>query len=50
MNIEIVRESKNAKGRFLALVLGTVGKGLLEKASDRSVEAIEACDNVAPPQ
>jgi hypothetical protein len=37
-----VREGKNLKGRLLGLVLGTVGKGNLEKAFANSVRAIEA--------
>ena len=41
----IVRQGKNAKGRFLALVLGTVGKGVLEKSFVNSIKAIEARDN-----
>ena len=39
-----VREGKNLKGRFLGVVLGTVGKGKLEKAFTNSVKAIEARD------
>ena len=38
----VVREGKNLKGRMLGLVLGTVGKGVLKKAFDNSVKAIEA--------
>jgi hypothetical protein len=38
----VVREGKNLKGRLLGLVLGTVGKGVLEKAFVSSVRAIEA--------
>ena len=38
----VVREGKNLKGRMLGLVLGTVGKGVLEKAFEGSIEAIEA--------
>ncbi len=38
----VVREGKNLKGRIVGLVLGTVGKGVLEKAFEGSVEAIEA--------
>ena len=45
VEVDIVREGKNAKGRFLGLVLGTVGKGVLDKAFDHSVKAIEARDN-----
>ena len=36
------REGENLKGRVLAAVLGTVGKQVLRKAFDGSVEAIEA--------
>jgi hypothetical protein len=42
VNVVIVREGKNAKGRILALVLGTVGKGVLGKAFAGSVKAIES--------
>ena len=45
MDVVIVREGKNAKGRFLGLVLGTVGRGVLGKAFNNSVEAIEAENN-----
>jgi hypothetical protein len=38
----VVREGKNLKGRFLGVVLGTVGKRVLEKAFANSVKAIEA--------
>lgn len=38
----VVREGKNLKGRFLGVVLGSVGKGKLEKAFVNSVTAIEA--------
>jgi len=38
----VVRDGKNLKGQFLGLVLGTVGKGVLEKAFENSVKAIEA--------
>ena len=38
----VVREGKNLKGRFLGIVLGTVGKGRLEKAFEGAVKAIEA--------
>jgi len=37
-----VRDGKNLKGYFLGFVLGTVGKGVLEKAFINSVKAIEA--------
>ena len=38
----VVREGKNLKGRFLGVVLGTVGKRVLAKAFANSVTAIEA--------
>ena len=38
----VVREGKNLKGRFLALVFRTVGKSKLQKAFANSVKAIEA--------
>jgi len=37
----VVRDGKNLKGRMLGLVLGTVGKGVLEKAFKNTVKAIE---------
>jgi hypothetical protein len=40
----VVREGKNLKGRFLGIVLGSVGKSRLVKAFDNSVKAIEARD------
>jgi hypothetical protein len=38
----VIRVGKNAKGRLLGFVLGTVGKGRSEKAFANSVKAIEA--------
>jgi hypothetical protein len=48
VDVDIVREGKNVKGKALALVLGTVGKGVLAKAFDHSVTAIEARNNGVP--
>ena len=45
VDVVIVREGKNAKGRILALVLGSVGKGVLGKAFVNSIKAIEARNN-----
>jgi hypothetical protein len=42
IDLVTVREGKNLKGRFLGLVLGTVGKSVLAKAFVNSVRAIEA--------
>jgi len=44
----IVRKGKNLKGHVLALVLGTVGRGVLEKAFIGSLKAIEARNRSAP--
>jgi hypothetical protein len=43
----VVREGKNFKGRFLGIVLGSVGKSKLTKAFDNSVKAVEARNNPA---
>ena len=48
VDVVIVREGKSAKGRFLGLVLRTVGKGVLVKAFGSSIKAIEARNNGAP--
>jgi len=48
VDVVIVRQGKNIKGRFLALVLGTVGKGVLKKSFINSVKAIEARGNGTP--
>src|SRR3954453_16769893 len=38
----VEREGKNLKGRFLGIVLGTVGKGRLESAFGKFVKAVES--------
>jgi hypothetical protein len=38
----VIRQGKNLKGWVLGLVLGTIGKGVLRKAFENSVKAIEA--------
>ena len=42
VDVVVVREGKNLKGRLLGLVVGTIGKGVLEKAFANSIKAIEA--------
>jgi len=37
----VVRDGKNLKGWVLGLVLGTVGRGVLKRAFDNTVKAIE---------
>jgi hypothetical protein len=47
IDVAVVREGKNLKGRVLGFVLGTIGRGVLEKAFENSVKAIEARNGVA---
>jgi hypothetical protein len=42
IDLVVVREGKNLKGRVLGFVLGTVGRGVLKSAFANSVKAIEA--------
>jgi hypothetical protein len=42
VDVVIVREGKNLKGRMLGAFLGFVGKGVLEKAFAKSLKTIEA--------
>jgi hypothetical protein len=42
IDVVVVREGKNLKGWLLGLVVGTIGKRVLEKAFENSVKAIEA--------
>ena len=41
IDVVVVREGKNLKGRLLGLVLGTIGKRVLEKAFENSVKVIQ---------
>ena len=50
IDLVVVREGKNIKGCLLGLVLGTVGKGVLEKAFVNSVKAIEERSGVPKEQ
>jgi hypothetical protein len=47
IDVVVIREGKNLKGRLLGLVLRTIGKNVLEKAFTNSVQAIEARNGVA---
>jgi hypothetical protein len=42
IDVTIVRDGKNFKGHMLGLVVGTIGKGVLEKAFQNSIKAIES--------
>src|SRR5262245_38320865 len=50
IDVAVVREGKNVKGRVLGFVLKTIGLGVLEKAFRNSVKAIEARKDVAKEQ
>ena len=47
IDMSVIREGKNLKGRMLGLIVRTIGKSVLEKAFVNSVKAIEA-RNTAP--
>jgi hypothetical protein len=47
IDVDVVREGKNLKGKLLGFLLGTVGKGILEKAFANSVKVIEARNGAA---
>jgi hypothetical protein len=42
VDVVVVREGKNFKGRVLGVFVGTVGKGYLERTFEKTVKAIEA--------
>jgi hypothetical protein len=42
IDVVVVREGKNLKGRVLGFVLRTIGRRVLERAFENSVQAIEA--------
>ena len=47
IDLVTVRDGKNLKGWFVGLLVGTIGKGVLEKAFVNSVKAIEARNDAA---
>ena len=47
IDVVVVREGKNLKGWLLGPVVGTIGKGVLEKPFKNSVKAIEARNGAA---
>ena len=49
IDVVVVRDGKNLKGRLLGLVLRTIGKGVLEGAFERSVKAIEVRNGAPSP-
>src|SRR5580704_4256201 len=47
IDVVVVRDGRNFKGRLLGFVLGTIGTGVLKKAFENSVRAIEARNGAA---
>jgi hypothetical protein len=47
IDVVVVREGKNLKGRLLGFVVGTIGRRVLEKAFENSVKAIKARNSTA---
>ena len=47
IDVVVIRDGKNLKGWLLGLVLGTIGRRVLDKAFENSVKAIEARSNKA---
>jgi hypothetical protein len=45
IDVVVVRDGKNLKGHVIGLVLGTIGKRVLENAFENTVKAIEARNN-----
>jgi hypothetical protein len=48
VDVGVVREGKNLKGRALAIVLGSIGKRALTTEFGKTVKAIEAARGRAP--
>jgi hypothetical protein len=42
VDVVVVREGKNVRGRVLGVVVGTIGKRVLEKALRNTIKALEA--------
>ena len=45
VDVVVIRDGKNLRGRLLGFILGTIGRRVLEKAFENSVKAIEARNN-----
>jgi hypothetical protein len=48
VDVVVVRDGKNLKGRLLAIVVGIVGKSAMEKGFGKTIKAIEARNRVQP--
>ena len=50
IDVVVVREGRNFKGWLLGIVLGSIGRRVLEKAFENSVKAIEARNSAPRPR
>jgi hypothetical protein len=41
IDVVVVRDGKNLRGRVLGFILGSIGRGVLARAFERSVDAVE---------
>lgn len=48
IDVVVVRDGKNLKGRAIGLVIGIAGKGVLSKAFDNTIKAVEARNATSP--
>lgn len=49
LDVDVVREGKNVKGKATGLVLGSVGKGVLHKALKNTIRAVEDRNHLPHP-
>lgn len=49
VDVVVVREGKNLKGRVVGLAVGTIGKRSLSKSLEHTIKAIEARNDTASP-
>jgi hypothetical protein len=48
IDVTVVREGKNLRGRLVGLLVGSIGRGTLAKGFDTTVKAIEARNSPTP--
>ncbi len=48
LDVVVVREGKNLKGRLTGLLLGSVGQGVLKKALKNTIKVIEERNQLSP--
>jgi hypothetical protein len=48
LDVVVVREGKNLKGRVAGLLLGSIGQGVLKKAFKNTIKVIEERNQLSP--